>query len=189
MRMASAERQAALFRLAFAHGRWPAWFVMACTSCDGLIDLRVAPEELEAEGPVPEAVTAGALAFMRPNGTQEDAIAAGAAIEDIAAALCLRPAGGEAPAAAALGAALPALEAALAAEAAHVPGSLPITCPHCAAQTRFWFDPFDWISRHAGQALADVHRLASAYGWTEAEIMKLPDARRRAYLAMTGGAQ
>lgn len=65
-----------------------------------------------------------------------------------------------------------------------------LTCAHCAAA---WSSPFD-IVRHlwadlagAGRRLlAEIHVLASAYHWTEAEILAVPPARRRAYLEMIG---
>ena len=34
----------------------------------------------------------------------------------------------------------------------------------------------------AVQLLDEVHQLATAYGWTEAEILALSDTRRAAYL-------
>lgn len=46
----------------------------------------------------------------------------------------------------------------------------------------FW----DEIGNRAHQLLESVHRLASAYGWREAEILALSPARRAAYLNMIG---
>jgi hypothetical protein len=34
--------------------------------------------------------------------------------------------------------------------------------------------------------LTEVHRLAQAYGWREAEILALSEARRHAYLELVG---
>lgn len=63
-----------------------------------------------------------------------------------------------------------------------------LTCAFCGAG---WARPFDIVThlwaglRARGQALMrEVHALASAYHWSEAEILALPPARRRAYLAM-----
>ena len=64
--------------------------------------------------------------------------------------------------------------------------AIDMTCPACA---HGWNAPFDivdflWeeIEVRARRLLDEVHVLASAYGWTEAEILRLSDARRGAYL-------
>ena len=46
----------------------------------------------------------------------------------------------------------------------------------------FWAE----LSARAHQLLEAVHRLASAYGWREADILSLSPARRAAYLNMVG---
>lgn len=46
----------------------------------------------------------------------------------------------------------------------------------------FW----DELGNRAHQLFESVHRLASAYGWREAEILALSPARRAAYLNMIG---
>lgn len=63
-----------------------------------------------------------------------------------------------------------------------------LTCAFCAAQ---WSRPFDIVAhlwtalRGHGQALLrEIHLLANAYHWSEADILTLPPARRRAYLQM-----
>jgi hypothetical protein len=43
---------------------------------------------------------------------------------------------------------------------------------------------WDEIDVHARALLADVHRLAFAYGWTEGEILALSAVRRASYLSM-----
>jgi len=48
--------------------------------------------------------------------------------------------------------------------------------------TCFW----DELGNRAHQLLESVHRLASAYGWREAEILDLSPARRATYLNMIG---
>lgn len=63
-----------------------------------------------------------------------------------------------------------------------------LACAFCSAH---WARPFDivehlWTALHgAGQSLLrEVHLLASAYHWSERDILALPPARRRAYIAM-----
>lgn len=65
---------------------------------------------------------------------------------------------------------------------------LELACPSCG---HCWFAVFDilvflWqeIARSAKHLLRDVHLLASAYGWSEAEILALSAVRRRLYLDM-----
>jgi hypothetical protein len=67
---------------------------------------------------------------------------------------------------------------------------LDLTCPHCG---RAWQSLFDiaahlWsdVDRWAKEILWDVHRLASAYGWSESEILQMSEVRRARYLEMLG---
>ena len=65
---------------------------------------------------------------------------------------------------------------------------------NCSSCEHKWEAPFDivtflWreISAAARRLLREVHTLASAYGWTEPEILALSPARRRVYLEMVNG--
>jgi hypothetical protein len=65
-----------------------------------------------------------------------------------------------------------------------------LTCPACLHQ---WSAAFDiashlWIEVNswAMRILDEVHRLASAYGWSEADILELSPMRRQLYLGMIG---
>jgi hypothetical protein len=68
---------------------------------------------------------------------------------------------------------------------------LALTCPACGHgwDTRFDIAAFLWheIDARARRLLVDIHTLATAYGWTEAEILALPRERRRAYLELVLG--
>lgn len=175
------DRQIALFRLALDHGRWPAWFVTLCGACGKPADLRVGRDEFAltpGARPLPAGLVlsrAGHRArFAIPAGAQEAALAAGADL----AGTCLT--GGDRRRFAA------AFEAALAPLLPRIVTELRFPCPCCGAETGYWFDPLDWIARHAGQALVQVDRLARAYGWSEAAILRMPAARRQTYLALLG---
>ncbi|WP_328453008.1 hypothetical protein [Amycolatopsis sp. NBC_00438] len=65
------------------------------------------------------------------------------------------------------------------------------TCPECASVTRADLDVavLLWaeVERHALDLLAEVHLLASAYGWTEHDILALGPRRRATYLRMAAG--
>lgn len=63
-----------------------------------------------------------------------------------------------------------------------------LRCTQCGLE---WDEPLDiaawlWteIEARARRLLLEVHTLASAYGWTEAEILSLSELRRTAYLEM-----
>ena len=66
--------------------------------------------------------------------------------------------------------------------------ALDVACPACA---HAWSEPFDivtflWseLSAWARRTLGEVHVLASAYGWAEANILQLTAARRNVSLEM-----
>lgn len=65
-----------------------------------------------------------------------------------------------------------------------------LACPNCQ---RVWNETFDIVSllwtdlnELACRLLHEVHDLASAYGWTEENILNLSAARRAAYLELCG---
>ena len=67
---------------------------------------------------------------------------------------------------------------------------LALDCPACG---QAWNQPFDAASflgmeleAWARRTLYEVHVLASAYGWTESEILQLSPARRQLYLSLFG---
>jgi hypothetical protein len=63
-----------------------------------------------------------------------------------------------------------------------------LSCPACQQEWSILFDvlPFLWteISIQAKRLLLEVHTLARAYGWHEAEILSLSVTRRQFYLEM-----
>lgn len=68
---------------------------------------------------------------------------------------------------------------------------LDLTCPCCE---RRWKETFDIVSylwselqERAKELMREVHILASAYGWREAEILALSASRRQRYLEMLTG--
>jgi len=65
---------------------------------------------------------------------------------------------------------------------------LEFRCPACAAK---WNEPLDLVAflwtemdAQAKRLLREIHTLASAYGWTEPEILRLSRVRRSHYLRM-----
>ncbi|PWU06707.1 MAG: phage baseplate protein [Terriglobia bacterium] len=67
---------------------------------------------------------------------------------------------------------------------------LAIECPECGFKARVPFDivSFLWreIEDFAIRTLREIHALASAYGWSEDQILALGPVRRRCYLEMVG---
>lgn len=68
---------------------------------------------------------------------------------------------------------------------------LALSCPNCG---HAWEAPFDigsyfWIELDAWarRMLREVHTLALAYGWLEADILSLSPTRRQAYLSLLAG--
>jgi len=65
---------------------------------------------------------------------------------------------------------------------------LALCCPACGDEGEETLDmiSFVWaeIAARARRLLWEVHALASAYGWTEAEVLSLSGARRSLYLEM-----
>jgi hypothetical protein len=68
---------------------------------------------------------------------------------------------------------------------------LSLSCPACghAWQTHFDIGAYFWEELHAWalRLLREVHILAHAYGWREADILALSPARRQVYLDMVQG--
>ena len=85
----------------------------------------------------------------------------------------------------------PAIEAAIARMSEVDPQAqttIALNCPECAYGWDEVFDitAFFWaeIDAWARRLLRDIHVLASAYGWSESDILPLSPARRQIYLAM-----
>ncbi|MBX3639483.1 MAG: hypothetical protein KF888_03085 [Nitrosomonas sp.] len=67
---------------------------------------------------------------------------------------------------------------------------LALTCPDCGHTWRAMFDIVSYlmeeIHRWARHMLREIHHLARAYGWREADILAMTPTRRRAYLELLG---
>jgi hypothetical protein len=66
--------------------------------------------------------------------------------------------------------------------------SLEARCPACEGALTVNFDVADYVWRRVATAgrelIFDVHQLAAAYGWSEAEILAIPAGRRHRYLEL-----
>jgi hypothetical protein len=63
-----------------------------------------------------------------------------------------------------------------------------VSCPECGAEELFALDVSEllWadVEARAVRLVGEIHALARAYGWTEAEILALSPRRRASYLAL-----
>lgn len=84
-----------------------------------------------------------------------------------------------------------ALDAALADLAGAAAATVKARCPECGATMSAAVDiaTFLWasIDRDAPSLLAEIADIAAAFGWSEAEILRLGRARRAAYLTLVRG--
>jgi hypothetical protein len=77
------------------------------------------------------------------------------------------------------------METAMEALAPNLAGSLQSVCPGCRGLLRIAFDPQRYVLRELRQraafVLEEVHLIASRYGWSERQILELPQPRRARY--------
>ena len=58
------------------------------------------------------------------------------------------------------------------------------SCSNCEQRNVVQIEPYQLLHRGYGSLLADIHRIAKAYHWTEQDILALSGGRRAFYLAM-----
>ena len=67
---------------------------------------------------------------------------------------------------------------------------LTLSCTECGHRWHVQFDPADYlwrkVDRRVRTLLAEIAVLAGAFGWSEREILALPETRRRYYLDLVG---
>jgi hypothetical protein len=159
--------------------------VAACPGCELELELELDARAMAARGCAGAAGTAPG-GFRLPTARDLEAVAAEPDPERARELLASRCAPGRE-----LTPALVDEIAAAIADADPLGGSrLALTCPACG---REWVETLDvaWLVQvefaNAGARLAaEVHELASAYGWTESEILALPPRRRARYLELVG---
>ena len=188
--MPLAERNALLVELrAITFGRIIEAFA-TCPACDSPLEFALHAEDVLPERAAPTEdvwVEAGIEMHMRAANTADLVAAAGASSEDDACALML---------ARTMGINQEELDSFNHAhwlerfeqlnQAAEMQCAL--TCSACENRSDLDFDIAGFLWREVGAAarrlLAEIDRLASAYGWTERAIITLSPARRNAYLEL-----
>lgn len=184
-----ADRQFLMHRIAEQLGGALRWVTASCSGCSAKFDFSFELSDL----PVREAGTdfpllrveteGGPLTFRVPNGRDQEA-AVTACDPDARWLLDRCLVEGSRELIAGLGAAgLASCESALEELSPAVLTSVQAECPECGLPQAVPIDPYFILERSAEGILEDVHRLASHYHWTEADILALPTERRRFYLA------
>lgn len=177
--------------------------VATCPSCQETVEIAVDVRDLTGGEASAGEVTARAAGFevtCRPPSSGEIAAAgellgredlAGdiAALRDALARRCVvraRRGGKEVDPHALPSAALDAIDDALADADPSADIRFDLGCPSCG---HTWEAPFDagaylWaeVDAHARALVSEIHILASSYGWSEAEILRLSPTRRRLYV-------
>jgi hypothetical protein len=177
--------------------------VASCPACGERLEVQLAVQDLLAaetdgeEAPLGLAEAGWEVRFRLPHSLDLLALAgsadAGEARRRLLAA-CLfavrSPGGEETPADALPDGVLEAVSARMAAADPLADIELALTCPACGHAWPALFDivSFFWteIDAWAQLLLREIHVLAAAYGWREADILALSPRRRRAYLEMVG---
>jgi hypothetical protein len=164
--------------------------VTDCPACGERLEFEFDCGSLPSGSSLPQAAefTAGGARFRVPTSRDLVAVAGEADVDAAADALLRRCCVDDASALVCTDALLEEADARIAAvdEASDVRFAL--ACASCGHAWSERFDVAAWcwdeVDFAARRLLVEVHRLACAYGWSEAEILALGPARRRAYLEL-----
>jgi hypothetical protein len=168
--------------------------VAACSACGERLEFELSASGiLAAGGPgdLPALEHGGRRLTLRiPTPRDLDAVAGAASPALAKRELARRCAGVGDESDAELDALADAVSAALEAADPHIAVSVALSCPACEAGFRATVDvgAHLWaaVDNRARRVIAEVADLATAYGWTEDEVLRLPPARRRAYAERAG---
>jgi hypothetical protein len=184
-----ADRQFLMRQLAVQLGMEESWLAAACARCGVGYDFPVRHGELPfkaaGEGyPFATVETSlGTARFRVPDGGDQEAIAE---IEDeeearrmLARRCAVEPLAGELS-----DEDLDRVEQALEEVAPEVVTRAQVACPDCGRPGEVHLDPYLCLGAADSGLFVEIHALASAYHWSEREILALPRDRRRLYLAL-----
>jgi uncharacterized protein (UPF0212 family) len=179
--------------------------VAACPACGERLETAFDVAEIRVEGaadapvePLSLAVAGYELTFRLPDSLDLASLAAGEGLEGARLHLlrrCLLAARGPGADRVSLDelpeAALQAVAAGMAAADPQGDVELALSCPTCGHAWPVAFDIasffFTEVDAWAWALLREIHALASAYHWCEADILRLSPWRRRSYLELIGG--
>jgi hypothetical protein len=201
-RLPIGQRDARLLQLHARLGGGALEATAACPGCGAAAEIAIGPDELlaiatAAPPPAPLRVGGHVIEWRSPDSAD---LAAAATAADAASAeqmLLERCVTGASDAdGGSRGAALTAevrqaLADAMAAADPLAEVLIDVTCPACSVAFVADLDVGEYVwaelRAHAGRLLREVHVLARAYGWAEADVLAMDDRRRAAYLELAGG--
>jgi hypothetical protein len=175
----------------------PLQAVVQCPSCAELLDVAIDTQALPDPPQSPAWVTvqhgSHVVRARSPSAGDLAALPADAPPDGLVSRLirsCVRSAehdGGAVDAETLPDEVLEAVDDALAAASEDGELALRLACASCGTLWDEDLDPvrfaWAWVEERAQAVAADVHTLASAYGWSESEILELSPVRRRLYLS------
>ncbi|MCY1273846.1 hypothetical protein D9M68_331020 [compost metagenome] len=168
--------------------RLPLW--LDCPCCGERLEFELEPAQLPPMVAPPSAVEVAGLRFRCPASRDLAAVANLADTERAARRLllaCAERAEALPVDEQVLGELAEAVEAALESADPWADLALAFRCPACGADGEASLDVagylWEEVDGSARQLLDEIHLLAQAYGWSEAQILALGDVRRGAYLA------
>ena len=192
--MSVGDRQFLMTRLAGVLGLDQVWLTASCGHCAESFDFPLNYAQLPvkpAGSGFPDAqihTDKGMLTLRVPNGMDQRAVLGIADTQLARQTLALRCVtgwdGGDLSTLELNADQVTAIEAALESVAPEVATEVMAPCPACGANNRVSIDPYFCLSRVSQDLFSDVHRLASHYHWSEAEILAMPRWRRHRYLAL-----
>jgi hypothetical protein len=169
------------------------WLNIACGRCAEKMDVSFRYADLpvkNATGTFPEftlQLDKKTLRVRVPNGADQEAIAELSEAEQALHMLLqriVRPVGKGRALFNLDTTAAAAIENAVETVAPELGTTLVAPCPHCAAENHVTVDLYAFVGKLCRELVADVHQIASAYHWTEQDILALPQQRRKHYLAL-----
>ena len=172
--------------------------VVRCPSCNEAVESTFRVEQILADGAAPETqhtakVASYTATFRLPTTRDLLAVTDARTAREALIARCVtevRETSGEAvPVESLPNDVIAGIAARMAAADPQAEIDLELACPACDHRWSAVFDiaSFLWKELHAWalQALRDVHSLARAYGWREADVLALSPTRRRFYLELS----
>ncbi|MGD9251732.1 MAG: hypothetical protein PVG19_10935 [Desulfobacterales bacterium] len=192
------DRQFLTTRLAGRLGGDEAWFTANCRACGERFDFALRFSELPVKPAGPSypfcetVLGVGKFKWRVPNGGDQKALALQPPDEDAVRVLLQRclvheatGAGGATPAkviADLTDSEIAQVEAALETLSPEMADRVQAACAGCSQVNEIVIDPLSYMSGPSRGVSVDIHRIASVYHWSEAEILSLPRQRRRRYL-------
>ncbi|PWB55649.1 MAG: hypothetical protein C3F18_05585 [Nitrosomonadales bacterium] len=192
--MSVGDRQFLMTRLAGVLGLDQVWLTASCRHCGEPFDFPLNYDRLPvkpAGSGFPDAhisTERGMLTLRVPNGMDQRAVLGIAGMQLARQTLAKRCVtawdGGDLSTLELDAGEVTAIEAALESVAPEIATEVMAPCPECGAENRVGIDPYFCLGRVSQDLFGDVHRLASHYHWSEAEILVMPRWRRHRYLAL-----